>query len=172
MLREPLAGPWEQLLLPAHICCPSALRFVNIPRKIRFSFGSEPHLLRVAVVKYAFPEASNYPFWMSNAEAFPALSVWDFLCLEYIRLLPDNLPSAVQVWNHIAVAAPKWSDLAFPSTFRLLQLPTGALFAVIRYLGFIPIFILNGICTGNSFTQSREQTGLEKSLFGHRAGQV
>lgn len=47
----PACVPWEQLMLPAHLCCPSALRFVHILRKIRFSFGSEPHLLRVAVVK-------------------------------------------------------------------------------------------------------------------------
>lgn len=89
MLWELLAVvPWEQLILPARICCTSALRCVNILRKIRFSFGSEPQLLRVAVVKYTFPKAGNYPLWMSNAVAFPAFSVWSFLCLGVYQAPP------------------------------------------------------------------------------------
>lgn len=119
--------PWEQLILPAHICCPSALRFVNVLRKMRFSFGAEPHLLRVAVVKYAFPEALS----ILDKQCWGLSCPLSCLCLECIRLFPSapqvecfgsasggvlsNFPSAVQAWNHITVTAPNWPDVTFPS---------------------------------------------------------
>lgn len=68
--------PWEQLTLPAHICCPSAPRLVPTLRKRRFSFGCEPHLLRVAVGKYAFPETGSCPEWPFLPSQRGLFSAW------------------------------------------------------------------------------------------------
>lgn len=87
--------------------------------------------------------------------AFPALSAWAFLCLEYVRLLPDSLPSAVQVWNHVTGTAPNWSDLPSPSTFRFLQLPAGALSAVISYLGLIPCWMEHALASSSQKAENK-----------------
>lgn len=110
---------------------------------MRFSFGSEPHLLRVAFGKSAFPEALSIlgkQCWGLSCPlngGFSLLGVYHSLQV----LLPSggvlsSLPSAVQLWNNFTEMAPNCSQLTFPFTFTFLQLP-----AVISSLGFISYWV-------------------------------
>lgn len=99
---------------------------------------------------------------------FLALSICDL----FFRLLPDCLSNVVQVSNDIKVP-----------TVELLTTQTALLPAFLdtySYLwGFICVHqvtwavpVLNGICAGKFFTQSKEQTCLEMREFRRRIEQV
>lgn len=109
-----------------------------------------------------FLKEGNYPLCISNAKGFLALSIWDLFF---------SLSSVVQVSNDIKVPVELLTaqTALLPAFLDTCSYPWG--FICVHQVTWAEP-VLNGICAGKFFTQSKEQTWLEMHVFRHRTEQV